>query len=302
MPSGTVLNIQRYSVQDGPGIRTTVFLKGCPLCCPWCHNPESRAPAPEVSLVEDRCIACGECRSVCPFAGELDNRDGPLPRRVESCALCGECAEVCPTGARQLVGRSMSVAEVVAEVARDQMFYDESSGGVTFSGGEPLSQPEFLAEVLAACRERGWHTAVDTCGFARDEVVRKVAPLVNLFLFDLKMMDDARHRQLTGVSNGPILANLEALDRSHDALWIRVPLIPGVNDDPTNLEATAQFVARLRHVRRVSLLPYHPTAADKFRRLGMAFPLGDLQAPSPENLATAVASFRECGLEVVVGA
>lgn len=300
MQSGLVFNIQQYSVHDGPGIRTTVFLKGCPLCCPWCHNPESQKVRPEVIVMENRCIACGECRQVCQFAESL-GVEGPLPRAVDGCTLCGECVDTCPTGARQIVGQRMTVEEVMAEITKDEVFYEDSFGGVTFSGGEPLSQPAFLKELLIACRAHGLRTAVDTCGFACTDLVLEIGRLTDLFLFDVKMMDDARHRHYTGVSNAAILANLKALDTIHDCIWVRVPLIPGINDDPANLEAVARFVASLSRVRRVSILPFHRTAEQKFRRLGMEFRLADLEAPSGEQVERAVQRFQAVGLETVVG-
>lgn len=300
MQSGLVFNIQKYSVHDGPGIRTTVFLKGCPLCCQWCHNPESQKAHPEVIVMENRCIACGECREVCQFAESL-GKEGPLPREVEGCTLCGECVDACPTGARQIVGKRMTVQEVMTEITQDEVFYEDSLGGVTISGGEPLSQPAFLKELLIACRAHGLRTAVDTCGFACTDLVLEVGRLTDLFLFDLKLMDDVRHRRYTGVSNAPILANLKALDTVHDCVWVRVPLIPGINDDPANLEAVARFAASLSCVQRVNVLPYHKTAAQKFRRLGKEFPLSNLESPSAEQVEQAVQRFRSLGLETVVG-
>ncbi len=297
---GTVFNIQRYAIHDGPGIRTTVFLKGCPLCCQWCHNPESQSARPEFMVVESRCVVCGECRRVCPFARAMPG-EGPLPPRVEGCTLCGECVEACPTGARQMLGRRMSVEDVMAQITADAVFYEESGGGVTFSGGEPLSQLGFLRGLLQACRSRGLRTAVDTCGFACTDSLLDVARRTDLILFDLKLMDDARHRAFTGVSNEPILANLKALDCIHKNFWIRVPLIPGINDDPANLEAMARFVASLYGVAQVCVLPYHAVGADKFRRLGRPAPLAPLPAPAPERVQAAVDRFQALGLRVRAG-
>jgi len=297
---GWIFNIQRCSVQDGPGIRSTVFLKGCPLCCAWCHNPEGQAPQPELIVLDTRCIACGQCRNACAFGQAWDAAQPPRPP-AENCALCGECVAVCPTGARQLIGEHRSVASVVAAVEPDRIFYDESGGGVTFSGGEPLLQPDFLKALLEACRARGLRTAVDTCGFACTETLLAVAQRADLILFDVKLMEEAKHRQYTGVSNGPILENLRALDRVHKDLWLRVPLIPGINDDAANLDAVARLALGLTGLRQISLLPYHRAGALKFPRLGQACALADLEPPSASAVERAAAHLRAFGLEVRTG-
>lgn len=204
MSSGLVFNIQKYSIQDGPGIRTTVFLKGCPLRCWWCHNPESLSPKPEIVILEARCRLCGECLQVCPNDA-IFAENGGFRYDVEACALCGTCVEACPSGARQMVGTRMTVPEVMAEISKDRIFYDDSRGGVTFSGGEPLMQPRFLRDLLAACRAQSIHTTVDTCGFGTREYLLSIAPLTDLFLYDLKAIDEAKHLQYTGVSNSSIL-------------------------------------------------------------------------------------------------
>lgn len=300
MQTGLVFNIQKYSVHDGPGIRTTVFLKGCPLCCAWCHNPESRSASPEFIRNENRCLGCGECRAACPFAAALPG-PGPLPTRIEDCTLCGRCVEACPTGARQLVGERRSVPEVLAEIEQDRAFYEESGGGATFSGGEPLSQPEFLKELLGACRARGIHTAVDTSGFACTEALLEVARLADLILFDVKLMDEVRHRQFTGVSNVPILENLRALDRLPAHLWLRVPLIPGVNDDAANLDALGRLAALLSSVRQVNVLPYHKLGTEKLRRLAEPAPSMDWETPPEAQLRAVIDKLRSFGLNVKAG-
>ncbi|MBI5385858.1 MAG: glycyl-radical enzyme activating protein [Verrucomicrobia bacterium] len=300
MQRGLVFNIQRYSLHDGPGIRTTVFLKGCPLCCSWCHNPEGLAPARELLVVEGRCAVCGECRKACPFAAQLPS-NGVLPTRHEPCLLCGRCVEACPTGARQMVGREMTVAEVLEEVLKDFVFYEESSGGVTLSGGEPLMQPAFAMELLEACRARGLRTAVDTCGFGCTDHFLGLARLADLVLYDLKFMDDARHREHCGVSNRPILENLAALDRIHRSIWVRVPVIPSMNDDEENLSAIARFVSTLSGVRQVNLLPYHRTGAQKHRRLGQPYALADVEPPTAAQMQRALEAFLAAGLDARAG-
>ena len=300
MENGLVFNIQKYSVHDGPGIRTTVFLKGCPLHCPWCHNPEGISRQREIVVLESRCLGCGQCRLACRY-GTVIPGDGPLPARSEMCEVCGACVEACPTQARQIVGQELSVRQVLETVLQDRIFYEDSGGGVTFSGGEPLSQPGFLRAMLEACRGRGVHTAVDTCGLAQPEDVLAVAPLTDLFLYDLKFMDDPKHRRYTGVSNRLILKNLQALGRSHGRIWLRVPIIPGINDDPADLEATARFAAGIPGVRQVNLLPFHRTGLPKSRRLGQDSSLAEVLPPSVAAMKCAVEIFTAAGLVVKQG-
>jgi pyruvate formate lyase activating enzyme len=297
---GLVFNLQQYSLHDGPGIRTTVFLKGCPLRCAWCHNPESIAPRREILVVENRCAACGECRRACPF-GEAVAGEGPLPARNDPCVFCGECAEACPFDARRMAGREMTVAEVMKAVLRDRVFYEESGGGVTLSGGEPLLQPRFVLALLEACRERGLHTALDTCGFGCTDDLLAMGRLADLVLFDVKLMDDARHRQHCGASNRPILENLRALASLGRRIWLRVPVIPGVNDDEANLAAIAQLAARTPGVEQINLLPYHNTGVTKARRLGREAQAQEREQPEAEQMERAAGRFRATGLKVVLG-
>lgn len=300
MESGLVFNIQKYSLQDGPGIRTTVFLKGCPMCCAWCHNPESISPRPEIVVVAQRCTACGECRRACPF-GENIAGDGPLPPRNDPCTLCGACADACPTGARQMIGREMTVADVVDAALKDRIFYDESGGGVTISGGEPLLQPKFLIAFAQALRAAGVHVALDTTGFGCTEHLLAAAGVSDLVLYDVKTLDDARHRQLTGVSNRGILENLRALDGVHRNVWIRIPVVPGFNDDAEELGKTAAFVAGFRSVTLVNLLPFHRSGLHKYERLGWGHSLDGVETPSPELMDRAAAAFRALHLPVKLG-
>ncbi len=291
--TGRVFNVQRYSLHDGPGIRTTVFLKGCPARCLWCHNPESQAVGPEVIRVETRCASCGTCETVCPH--------GAPPPGSGRCTACGACVEACPAGARELVGRATTVDEVMVEVLRDRIFFQDSGGGVTFSGGEPLAQLEFLRALLTAARGHGLHTAVDTCGFAPREDLLGLVPLVDLFLFDVKLIDDERHRELTGLPTGPILHNLRALAEAHPSVWIRVPIVPGHTDDEADVAAIAALVDELPQIRHVSLLPFHATGGAKARRLGRPAALESLPPPPPERMETLAGLFRERGLAVSIG-
>ena len=291
MRDGLVFNLQRYSVHDGPGIRTTVFLKGCPLRCGWCHNPEGISRQPEFLILENRCLGCGACRRACRFGALVDGQS-VLPAHVPACVRCGACVDACPTQARQIAGLKWGVPELLDAVQRDRLFYDDSGGGVTFSGGEPLAQPEFLRAALLACRSVGLHTAVETCGLARTEDLLAIVPGADLFLYDLKLMDEAKHRQHTGMSNGLILENLLALGRAGCRIWIRVPVIPGINDSAEDLDATARFAATIPGVQRVDLLPYHRAGLQKSRRLGRTNPLANVPTPSAEAMAEAAEIFK----------
>jgi len=300
MLSGLVSNVQRYSLQDGPGIRTTVFFKGCPLDCWWCHNPEGRKPRPEMVVWETRCARCGECVRVCPVTSGKPPADGP-PVPPSQCELCGECIEHCPTGARQEIGRRVTVAELLREIMADTVFFEESGGGATFSGGEPLMQADFLLAILEACRRRGIHRALDTCGFAPPDTLRRAAALADLVLYDLKLMDESQHLQFTGVANRLILDNARMLGQAHRNLWIRVPVIPGVNDHQENLAALAAFVRELPGVRQVNLIPYHRTGLAKVARLGGQYRLPEVAPPSPARLQEAASFFNAQRLPVKIG-
>jgi len=268
---GIVFNIQRYSIQDGPGIRTTVFLKGCPLHCLWCHNPEGQSPKPEIIWWEKRCLGCRECVKACPL-----NTDIFPPVFDLRCDLCGRCLEVCPGKALELAGKEFTVGQLMEEVLKDRIFYDLSEGGATFSGGEPLFQGNFLLEMLQACRRERVHVAVDTSGYASRELVLKVAELADLFLYDLKLMDEEKHLKYTGVSNSLILENISALLRSGKKVIVRFPVIPGINDDDNNIRLMRNFLYPL-NVMEIDLIPYHKIAQDKYRRIRRAYPLPSLE-------------------------
>lgn len=270
--TGTVFNIQRYCIHDGPGIRTTVFFKGCSLRCLWCHNPESQHGAPELMLYPDKCIGCGACRRMCSRAF------------TESCTRCGRCASVCPSGARVCCGKVMTADEVWGVLAADRDYYAMSGGGVTLSGGEPLCQPEFALELLRRCRSAGIATAVETAGAVPFDVLNAVRPWVDLFLYDVKCMDDARHRQYTGVGNVRILRNLAMLLDRGGRVWIRVPVIPGVNDDPAEMRQLKAFLDAHGGAERVELLPYHAMGTHKYAALGRT--ASAFSVPSAETMAS----------------
>lgn len=268
---GTIYNIQRFSLHDGPGIRTTVFLKGCPLRCAWCHNPESQGAKPQLSFFAQRCLGCGACGVVCAVHALGDGH------RVDyaACRACGMCVDRCASGALEILGREAATPEILQEVLKDEVFYRTSGGGVTLSGGEPLMQADFAAAVLRAAREAGIHTAVETCGHAPWPAVEKLLPWTNLFLYDVKQMDSDLHRQYTGVDNRLILANLEKLCRLGANVVVRTPVIPGYNDGAENFLALAAFLHALSHPVPVEILPYNDLAGSKYPRLGMTYAPGD---------------------------
>jgi pyruvate formate lyase activating enzyme len=297
-PRGLIFDIHRYSVHDGPGIRTTVFFKGCPLACRWCHNPESQSPRPQLWYRPARCVDCRACLEACR-TGAIEIRGEAYCTDLERCTLCGDCARICPSEARQIAGREMSVHQVLGEVLRDLPFYDGSGGGVTFSGGEPLLQPSFLAVLLKACRARGLHTALDTCGFAPWSTLDNLRDDVDLFLFDLKLVDEARHILHTGVSNRLILENLQRLSEAGHEILVRVPLIPGCTMDADNLSQIAAHVASLPRPAAIELLPYHHTAQAKYRQLEIPFDLAGLQPPTDEQVAWACDLIQSSGVQVI---
>jgi len=297
-PVGLVFNVMRFSLHDGPGIRTTVFLKGCPLRCWWCHNPESQSPTPEVIYFEERCVRSGECVRACPH--QALRWDGQLLLDALRCQRCGGCASACPTGARELAGHKMTVPDLLAEVSKDRVFFEESGGGVTISGGEPLMQAEFVETVLAACRVDRIHTVLETCGFAEWRTVERVAANVDLFLYDLKLIDVERHRHYTGVTNDLILDNLRRLSERGSAIVVRVPVVPGVNDDRTSLEALSAFLSPLG-LRNVDLLPYHRIGSEKYHRLRLPYRMAGVPTPTAERMEALATHLRSDGFQVRVG-
>jgi len=295
-----IFNIMKYSIHDGPGIRTTIFFKGCPLCCPWCHNPEGQRFDQELMYRQDRCIGCGQCIKVCPSKA-IVSIEGQLVYLREKCLACGECSRICHAGVRELVAKEMSLQEVMAEIEKDLIFYDESGGGVTFSGGEALGQPDFLLEILKECRRKEIHTAVETAGFVRLDSLQMISPYVDLFLYDLKLMDSRKHQDVTGVPNELIKANLRWLAENHPKVIVRVAIIPGINDDEDNLRQMGAFVSSLKCVAEIHCLPYHKAGVDKYLRLGLEYSLSDIQSPVDESMVQIAKRLERFGLKVKIG-
>jgi pyruvate formate lyase activating enzyme len=270
----------------------------------WCHNPEGLDPEPVVSLLPERCLGCEACVPACPqgLTGRLD-LSVPSQAPGHRCVRCGACADACPAGARTLVGKSYTIDALLQELEKDAVFYDESEGGITFSGGEPLAPANltFLQACLEVCGERGYHRTVDTSGFAPREAILAVAALTDLFLYDLKLMDDTRHQEYVGVGNRIILENLQALSNAGSQIWIRLPLIPGINDHDQNLDATAAFVASLPGTHPVQLLPYHKIGTDKYQRLAMTYGMNGIEQPHGEYMKSRADRLAAHGLDVRVG-
>jgi len=296
MTSGFVFDIQRFAIHDGPGIRTLVFLKGCPLRCLWCDNPESQAAYPEIASFESNCIRCGSCLDICPIKA-IHVKDDIVTLDREICTRCGRCTEVCYANAKKLIGKIMSVDEVIKEIRKDMLFYrnsggnplfDGEPGGVTLSGGEPLMQPNFVIELLGRCRQLGIHTAMETSGYGDYESLREISEYLDWLYFDIKHMDPIAHKRLTGVSNETILDNASRIAKELASrlrrMIIRVPLIPGYNSSQQNIESTAEFVSTLQRVDKIELLRYHRLGEQKYKQLGRKYQLENLNQISKEHL------------------
>jgi len=296
---GMIFDVKKFAVDDGPGIRTTIFFKGCPLRCWWCHNPEGQLPEPELMYRRVRCDSCAECTRICPDRAISCLPDGISISR-DHCNLCGKCCQRCPTEALAIIGKEVSLEEVLKEIDKDSVFYDESEGGVTVSGGEPLLQLDFLNALLKECKERNIRTAVDTCGYASHEIIDKISDKVDLFLYDIKIMDDKKHRRYTGVSNKPILENFKRLAENGGNIQVRFPIIPGINDSKDNITDTAEFVASCR-IKNIRLLPYHRAGIDKYKGLGRSYKLKKTQTPSDQDLNLIRKELEAFELQVRIG-
>jgi pyruvate formate lyase activating enzyme len=299
--TGLIFDIQRFSVHDGPGIRTTVFFKGCSLRCFWCHNPEGLSPKIQIQFNINRCIQCGACITACAEGAHeiidgLHSYDRPL------CKQCGNCVETCYAEALLKVGREVTVQDVMDEVLADRAFYETSGGGVTLSGGEPVLQTEFAKALLTACKTQGVHTAIETAGNVRWDSLEQLLPEIDLVMMDLKIIDPSRHRQFTGVDNTRILENATRLAKSQMPLHFRTPVVPSVNDSEAEIIEIANFIKGLMQGRRNliqwELLPFHRLATDKYRSLGYEYQASELSAPSREQMEILVMTAKKSGVPV----
>jgi pyruvate formate lyase activating enzyme len=297
--TGLIFNIQRFSVHDGPGIRTTVFLKGCPLRCHWCSNAESMSPKPELGFIRSRCNNCGKCVTACPEGAISLDSDNVIQFDRDRCTACAECVAVCASEALTIYGQQFTVEAAFREASRDRIFY-EDSGGVTVSGGEPLQQADFVKALFRRCRQAGIGTCLDTSGHVPTEKLKEVLALTDYVLYDIKHMDSGRHRHFTGQPNELILANAEVVAASGVAMLCRIPLIAGVNDSAANITDTGRFIRKLRDDIAVEFLPYHRLGVGKYRTLDRPYPGEDLAAPDTGHIESLKQILNELGVKCTV--
>ncbi len=302
MKQGMIFNLERFAIHDGPGVRTLVFMKGCPLRCLWCSSPHSQKPVREMLYDANKCQRCGTCMNLCPREAVTVSPDDGAAFNA-GCDLCGECVSHCPNQALEITGRLVSVAELFREIEKDSIIYRRSGGGVTIGGGEPTMQHEFVTEILKMCKSRFIHTAIETCGFTRWEPLQDMLEFLDLVMMDIKHMDDAKHRELTGVSNRPILENARRV-AEQKPLILRIPVIPGLNDTEENIKQTAEFAAGLgKNLCRMDLLPYHQLGTMTYRRLGIDYPLEkeNIEPPSGQQMKSLQNIVSDCGIAVQIG-
>lgn len=291
-----ITNIQKFSIHDGDGIRTTVFFKGCPLKCEWCHNPETQKFEKEMQLDREKCTGCGACAAVCPN-GAIHMEEGRPILDAEACVFCGKCTRFCPTGAREVIGQEYTVKELVKELMKDQMFYEESGGGVTLSGGEVMSMDmDYLLAVAKELKRQDVTLTIDTCGFVPYEKFQELLPYVNTFLYDVKVMDPELHKKYMGTDNALILENLVRLAKDGARIYIRIPTVKEVNGNEENMKETIAFLQEHDiHPAQINLLPYHDTGSGKYRKLDMEYKGTDLHAPDKEEMEALAALFINAG-------
>ncbi len=275
-------------------------MKGCPLKCMWCSNPESQKTEEEVIHRNSLCIQCGSCKEVCETDSITVTDEGVQINR-DTCITCGKCAEACYTGTLSMVGSLVTVDDIMDVVKKDSLFYRNSGGGITVGGGEPLVQAEFVRDLLEACHKNGWHTVLDTCGYGSAKKLKMLLEHADLVFYDLKHMDSRKHKKITGVPNGKILKNAELISSLDIPMYVRIPMIPGLNDDKTNIRKTAKFAKKLKNVKQVNLLPYHLGGLGKHNNLDREYPMGDLKAMKDDDVAEAKGIFEKEGFKVEVG-
>jgi len=298
--TGRIFEIERYAINDGPGIRTLIFLKGCSLHCIWCCNPESQVTQPQLVYWKTKCLGCGRCVEVCEDDVLTLTEDGIVIDR-KKCRRCGACADICYAEALVLVGKEMTSEEVLDEVLKDELFYRKSGGGVTFSGGEPFEQSAFVMRTAELCRKHGIHTAVETCGAVPWETLEASLPFIDLYLYDLKVVDSAQHERCTGVPNERILDNFKRLVSAGKDMRVRVPVIPGYNDRDKDLRSLIEFLHTKAPGVPVDLLPYHRLGRSKYERLDLGYGLDGVEPPSPERMNELRAWFEKAGFPVTIG-
>lgn len=296
--SGTVFDIQRFSLHDGPGIRTIVFLKGCPLSCKWCSNPESQNMKPVIMYKKNECLHCGRCINACSRKAISFENKTFIDRSI--CTGCGECANACPAGALVVKGKTMTVQQLIRELKKDATTYRRSGGGITLSGGEPLVQYEFAAELLRACKAQGWDTAIETTGAGITEAVEKVIPYVDTVLLDIKHLDTEKHKKFTGIGNEQILKNAARISQISSTV-VRVPVIPGFNYSEEEIRVITEFAKMLRGVRTIHLLPYHTFGENKYDLLGRDYALADIKPLKPEELEHLKTMVEREGFQCIIG-
>lgn len=299
MTKANIFNIQKFSVHDGPGIRTTFFFKGCPLSCLWCHNPESQNYNKQVLFDKDKCVSCLNCQEACP-ENAISVKNNIVTTDEQLCKHCGLCEIYCIPGARQVVGKEYTIEEIMKEALKDRVFYNKSGGGVTVSGGEPLTQIDFVEDFLKRLKAENIHTAVDTSGAVNFDRLQRISEYTDLFLYDIKLMDDEKHKRYIGASNKLILSNLEKLSEIHDGINIRMPIIEGINADENHIKKTIEFIKKL-NIKKVNLLPYHDIAMHKYKKLGISYEKEKMSKPSDEKIQQFKNMFIDEGYEVKIG-